>query len=110
MRRPSDLDTSRLPGFFSAARAEAAAGTSDARISPPEPEPRTVERSMPLSFARRLALGEILALHDAAGGKAVGGWDDSVFARDPARAARPVDTLSRGGTSPGATKIGRASC
>src|SRR5258708_33847244 len=47
----------------------AAACTSEARISPPGPEPRKAAISTPNSFARRRAFGEILAA------LAAGGWD-----------------------------------
>src|ERR1700722_6198279 len=65
MRRPMEVGTSMLPDFFGAAldaAGAAAACTSDARISPLALEPRTVAITTPNSFARRLALGEILAL------------------------------------------------
>ena len=65
MMRPSELGTSTLPDFtcaLDAAGADAAACTSEARISPPGPEARTVARSTPNSLASRRALGEILAL------------------------------------------------
>src|ERR1700686_176027 len=70
MIRPTELGTSMLPDFFfpsDAADADPAAWTSEARISPPEPEPCTVARSTPNSLARRRALGEIFALVGAAG-------------------------------------------
>src|ERR1700676_5574752 len=92
MRRPSVPGTSR-PGDFAGtavardALCAAAACTSDARISPPGPEPRTVAMSTPNSFARRRAFGEILAPGAAVGSEGLAGAGAaSVFAWEPARA------------------------
>ena len=58
-------DASTLPGRPRAAvptwTVVSAASTSEARISPPGPEPRIVAMSTPSSLASRRALGEILA-------------------------------------------------
>src|SRR5579863_1824478 len=95
MRRPSVLGTSSRPDIFSGVAAleaigeAAAACTSDARISPPGPEPRTAAISTPNSFASRRALGEILALEateDPDTLAAVGAACNSVFC-ELARAA-----------------------
>src|ERR1022692_3848662 len=64
----SGLGTSRGPDFGAAPdRGAEPAGTSAARISPPGPEPRTVARSTPNSFASRRALGEVFTPALAAG-------------------------------------------
>src|SRR5208337_5534964 len=60
-----------LPGFTAAddlaALDSAAARMSDARISPPGPDPWTCTRLTPCSLARRRALGEILTDCDVDG-------------------------------------------
>src|SRR5271169_6717340 len=109
MMRPSELGTSMLTDFWgrAAAGAEAAACTSEARISPPGPEARTVARSIPSSLASRRALGEIFAPDAGADATLLAGvaaaWDGPAFACDPALAAGTADSLSTGGASPGAT-------
>src|SRR5579872_6436000 len=94
MMRPIELWTSMfldLAADVAAVGADAAACTSEARISPSAPEPRTLAKSTPNSLARRRALGEILAL--AGGAEAVvlagvaGREDDPVCACAPALAA-----------------------
>src|SRR5271169_5853716 len=93
MMRPSELGTSMLADFWgrAAAGAQAAACTSEARISPPGPEARTVARSMPSSLASRRALGEIFAPDAGAEATLLAwvatAWDGSAFACDPALAA-----------------------
>src|ERR1700744_5913669 len=85
MMRPSDVATSIFSDFCEVALdldgELAAASMSEARISPPVPEPVTPEISTPSSLARRRALGEILAA-DAVGCAAVAGsgtaWGCSV--------------------------------
>ena len=87
-----------------AARAAAAACTSEARISPPGPDPRKPEISTPNSLARRRALGEIRALGAAPGpGVAAAAWAGSTLLCDTARAPGAVADSSCGGFSPGAT-------
>src|SRR3984957_437361 len=111
MRRPRVLGTSRLADFWGTATDAAglpADCTSDARISPPGPEPCRVARSTPSSFARRRAFGEILAFwagEDPDVAAATGAACVSVFPCEPARAvgAAVADSFSVGGFSPGAT-------
>jgi zona occludens toxin (predicted ATPase) len=117
IKRPRVLGTSKAPDFDEeideAAVAPASSGaeaadacTSDARISPLAPVPRTVEMSTPNSFARRRAFGEILA--DEVGDCTVvadaGEAGASIFIEEPARAVgADADEFSVGGFSPGAT-------
>src|ERR1700722_7575648 len=108
MRRPRVVGTSRFADLACVAALEAlgvaAAWISEARISPPGPEPRTPPRSTPNSLARRRALGEILALAAtvvSGAFEATAAACDSVFPR-AAGAAAP-DSCSVGGFSPGAT-------
>src|SRR5208337_77675 len=112
IKRPRVVGTSRLTVCaVRSARLEAAgaaaACTSDARISPPGPVPRTVAISIPSSFARRRAFGEILALcvGDGSETPAAAGTGAAVLLCDPARAvcALAADSFSAGGFSPGAT-------
>src|SRR6266700_4595064 len=111
MMRPRELGTSRLPYVFAVATElegdEAAACTSDARISPPGPEACTVVRLTPNSFASRRALGEIFALEVSARREPLdcvaATCDVSDLARDPDRVPGAADPFSIGGASPGAT-------
>src|SRR5580704_2578508 len=111
MRRPRVLGTSRLSDFLRTATDAAgvpADCTSDARISPPGPEPCRVARSTPNSFARRRAFGEILAFRageDSDATAAIGAAWVSLHPCAPARAvgAAVADSFSVGGFSPGAT-------
>src|SRR5579859_7862886 len=109
MMRPRDDGTSMLRDFLSggAAGAVAEACTSEARISPPGPEPCTFTISTPSSLARRRALGEIFALDvevgDETGAATVAAGVVSVFACKPALAAGALAALSTGTCSPGAT-------
>src|SRR3981081_908512 len=91
----------------------AAARISEARISPPAPEPRTSARFTPRSLARRRALGEILTAWFADCGedcvRVAGCFADAAV--DIAEAAGTAvvflpdstATSSAGGTSPGRT-------
>ena len=70
-----ELGTSMLPDLFGDtldAVVAAVACTSEARISPPGPEPRRPAISTPNSFARRRAFGEILAFGTADVSRAFG--------------------------------------
>src|ERR1700719_2193888 len=107
MMRPRVVRISMRPDFFpGVAGAELPACTSDARISPPEPDPRIVERSTPSSLASRRAFGEIFMPDGGACGEAPDGpasGDDSACKCDPPRAAGAGDAVSSGGASPAAT-------
>src|SRR3984957_20529045 len=111
MMGPSELGISLLPDLgpppTDSAGAAAAACTSDARTSPPGPEARTVARCTPHCLARRRALGEIFAVDVGAGtgmpASLAATREGSIFASDPALAVGAVDSLSAGGSSPGAT-------
>src|SRR5580700_1072119 len=106
-----EVGTSKPEASFSGdarleAGAAAAACTSEARISPPGPDPRSLETSTPNSFARRRALGEIFAFVAAAtaGGAATIAPAGSLLLCEPARApgAEAAGSVA-GGLSPGAT-------
>src|ERR1700680_4684715 len=73
MSRPIALGVSTSLGAAMAADVKElfdwpAAKTSEARISPPDPDPRKLAMSTPCSLASRRALGEICVLAAAAPG------------------------------------------
>src|ERR1700689_5283694 len=104
-----EVGTSRLDAFFAGAAtldagAAADACTSEARISPPGPDPCRLETSTPNSFARRRALGEILAPGaTACSGAVAAACAGSFVLCDTARAPGAEKDSSAGGFSPGAT-------